>query len=227
MKLRFCIAMATTSLAALACVLALTLLPAGRWDYRQGWSLALACVAFSVAKLLLFIDKEELCRERMRPGPGMKWWDRIFYCLYMPSFLAVLVVGSLDTGRFGWSPGLHWCWYLAGWAAFVLGGALATWAAWVNTFFSSVVRIQSDRGHHVVHDGPYRYIRHPGYVGGILLAPGASVILGSLWGLIPAGATICLLLVRTYLEDLTLQRELPGYAEYATRTRYRLLPGLW
>lgn len=212
---------------ALICVLALTLLPAGRWDYRQGWALSLVCMLIALAKCMLFADKKDLIRERRHPGPGTKWWDRVFYALFLPSFLAILVVSGLDVGRFGWSPGLHWAIYAAGWVAFVAGTLLSTWAAWVNTFFSSVVRIQSDRGHYVVQDGPYRHVRHPGYTGVMLFAPGTAIMLGSLWALVPAAVTIILLAIRTYLEDTTLQRELPGYAEYATDTRFRLLPGLW
>jgi len=227
MKIRFYMTMAGATLLAAACVLALALLPAGRWDYWQGWTLSIACAAFSLGKFLLFAHKKDLICERMHPGPGTKWWDKLFYALYMPAFLGVVVVGGLDAGRFVWSPAMHWSVYLAGWTAFLAGGALATWSAWVNSFFSSVVRIQSERGHRVVREGPYRYVRHPGYVGGILLAPGTALVLGSLWALIPAGATIILLVARTYLEDAMLQRELHGYGEYAAETRYRLLPGLW
>jgi protein-S-isoprenylcysteine O-methyltransferase Ste14 len=98
---------------------------------------------------------------------------------------------------------------------------------WVNNWFSSTVRIQMDRDQHVVQDGPYRYVRHPGYVGGILMAVSASLILGSLWALIPASIVVLLLVIRTYLEDTTLQKELPGYADYTKKVRYRLVPGLW
>ena len=94
-------------------------------------------------------------------------------------------------------------------------------------FFSSVVRLQNDRGQEVVQQGPYRMIRHPGYVAGSLMAISISLVLGSLWGLIPAGAVLILLIIRTYLEDTTLQRELPGYSDYARKVKYRLIPGIW
>ena len=90
-----------------------------------------------------------------------------------------------------------------------------------------MVRIQTDRGHHVIQHGPYRFVRHPGYVGGMALALSSAVALGSLWALIPAGVAASLFVVRTALEDATLQRELPGYAEYAQKVRYRLLPGVY
>ncbi len=227
MRKRLYIITVVRSFLVLICVLVLTLLPAGRWDYWQGWALAIASVLITVAKSVLFADKKDLAKERRHPGPGTKWWDKVFYTLYLPAYLAILVVSGLDAGRFRWSPSLHWALYAAGWCAFVAGTLLSTWAAWVNRFFSSVVRIQTDRGHHVIQDGPYRQVRHPGYVGVMQFAPGTAIILGSLWGLVPAAITIILLVIRAYLEDTTLQRELSGYAEYATKTRYRLLPGLW
>jgi protein-S-isoprenylcysteine O-methyltransferase Ste14 len=104
---------------------------------------------------------------------------------------------------------------------------LMTWAMAVNNYFSLVVRIQKDRGHTVVTGGPYHYVRHPGYVGGILFQLGTPLLLGSMWALIPAGLTVLLLVVRTALEDRTLLKELEGYQEYAQQTHYRLLPGLW
>ena len=97
----------------------------------------------------------------------------------------------------------------------------------VNRFFSSVVRIQVDRGQVVINSGPYQFVRHPGYVGGILLYLALPLVLGSLTGLIPAACSIMILVVRTYLEDITLQKELPGYQEYAMTVKYRLLPGVW
>ena len=117
--------------------------------------------------------------------------------------------------------------YVAAYVVLVVAYGLVLWAMWTNRFFSSVVRIQTDRGHHVVHDGPYRFVRHPGYVGAILLGLASAVALGSLWALIPAGLMAMAVIVRTALEDATLKRELPGYAEYASRVRYRLLPGVW
>ena len=89
------------------------------------------------------------------------------------------------------------------------------------------MRIQHDRGHEVIQTGPYKYVRHPGYIGGILMAISTALVLGSLWALIPAGIVAILLIIRTYLEDITLQKELPGYAEYAKNVRYRLLPLVW
>jgi protein-S-isoprenylcysteine O-methyltransferase Ste14 len=97
----------------------------------------------------------------------------------------------------------------------------------VNRFFSAMVRIQADRGHRVVENGPYRWMRHPAYAGGVIANLATPLMLGSAWALIPAGLTVALVVLRTSLEDRTLQAELPGYAAYAARTRYRLVPGVW
>ena len=96
-----------------------------------------------------------------------------------------------------------------------------------NRFFSTMVRIQEERGHVVASSGPYRYVRHPGYVGYITAAFATALALGSLWALVPAGLGMCAFVVRTALEDKTLQKELAGYKEYTQRVRYRLLPGVW
>jgi protein-S-isoprenylcysteine O-methyltransferase Ste14 len=109
----------------------------------------------------------------------------------------------------------------------VLGYALFLWAMASNAFFAEGVRIQQERGHTVTTGGPYRYARHPGYVGAILSQAATPFLLGSAWAIIPAVASAALYVVRTYLEDQTLRQELPGYEAYAQRTRYRLLPGVW
>ena len=104
---------------------------------------------------------------------------------------------------------------------------IGVWSMAANAFFSMIVSIQKDRGHTVVTDGPYRYVRHPGYAGSILFTIATPLVLGSLWAFIPCGLAAALFVVRTALEDRTLQEELPGYKEYAQQTRYRLLPGIW
>jgi len=96
-----------------------------------------------------------------------------------------------------------------------------------NIYFSTTVRIQDDRGHRVVSSGPYQFVRHPGYVGMILIYLGAPIMLGSWWALIPGGLNGVAFIVRTALEDRTLQNELSGYSDYAGRVPYRLLPGVW
>jgi protein-S-isoprenylcysteine O-methyltransferase Ste14 len=140
--------------------------------------------------------------------------------------LPLWVVAGLDV-RFHWTGGMPVAFHLGGLLANVLGYALFLWAMVSNAFFAEGVRIQQERGHAVATGGPYRYVRHPGYVGAIVASVGTPFLLGSLWGLIAAVLSATLYVVRTGLEDKTLMQELPGYADYARQTRHRLLPGFW
>jgi protein-S-isoprenylcysteine O-methyltransferase Ste14 len=112
-------------------------------------------------------------------------------------------------------------------AVAILGYAFSTWAILENRYFSSVVRIQTDRGHTICSSGPYRYVRHPGYTGGLIWYLMTPLILGSLWVYTPTLLVLVLTVLRTYLEDITLQAELPGYQEFTHKTRYQLIPGIW
>lgn len=208
-------------------ILAAMFILAGRMSYWQAWAYGTLGLLFGVVVAVLFAGKPDVIEERVRPGPGMKWWDKVFFVLYLPSFLAILVLASLDAGRFHWSPALPTGVYAGSYLLLVVAYAMVLWAMWTNRFFSSVVRIQTDRGQYVVQEGPYRFVRHPGYVGAIPLGLASAVALGSLWALIPAGLMTVAVVVRTALEGATLQRELPGYAEYARKVRYRLVPGVW
>jgi protein-S-isoprenylcysteine O-methyltransferase Ste14 len=156
----------------------------------------------------------------------VKRWDQVLSTVAGLPTLALPIVAGLDE-RFAWSPPLGLAVHLLGLAVYVLGQGLFSWAMASNKYFSTLVRIQMDRGQTGATGGPYRYVRHPGYTGYSVFSLGTSLALGSLWALIPAGLTACLLVVRTALEDRTLQEELAGYREYARRVRYRLLPGIW
>lgn len=208
-------------------LIALLFVSAGRLGYRQGWLLTALMAAQVVVILIQAYRDTSLTGERMKPGPGTKAWDKVFVALYFPTSTAILVVSSLDAGRFGWSPEFPiWVYPIAA-AVFVAGFSFTRWAMQKNRWFSSVVRIQDDRGQQVVRDGPYRFMRHPGYVGIIASDASAPFILGSLWGLVPAGIVVLLLVIRTALEDAALKKELFGYTEYAEEVQYRLLPGVW
>ncbi len=200
---------------------------AGRLTYWQGWVYGGVSIILFVTSAPMFINKTDLIKERQRPGPGVKWWDKIFFALYVPGYIAVYIVGCLDAGRFGWSPQLPASVYAIGYTVLAASHFLVMWAMWTNRFFSSAVRIQTDRGHAVVQDGPYRFVRHPGYMAGILMGGCIALVLGSLWALIPAAFVAVLVVVRTYLEDITLQRELAGYGEYVEKVKYRIVPGIW
>jgi len=205
-------------------------LAAGTLQWPMGWVYyGVTATAALVSRALVALVHPDLLAERaqLQRAEGVKPWDRslsLIVGLIAP--LVSLIVVGLDK-RWAWSQPLPTWVALAAVALFVLGYAFSTWAMVANRFFSGVVRIQKERGHHVVTGGPYRIVRHPGYVGGAVAAVATPLLLGSLWGLIPALAYVVLITVRTALEDRALQEELPGYVEYAQRTRYRLLPGVW
>lgn len=208
-------------------VVGLNPLLAGRWDYWQGWVFSAVMVMIIAISLVLFRDKLDLAQERMHPGRGVKWWDKIIFAGFSLFTLLAWVVGVLDTGRFGWSSEFPVWGYLLSYLVFFFSVFMFTWSMMANKWFSSVMRIQKDRGQQVCQEGPYRYMRHPGYVGGILLALSMGLVFGSYRSLIPGLIATVFLIVRTYLEDRTLQMELPGYLEYTKKVRYRLIPGVW
>jgi protein-S-isoprenylcysteine O-methyltransferase Ste14 len=191
------------------------------------WAWAYLGVGMGILIINALVMPPELIAERGRTDKrDIKAWDRVLTTLIILPTLGVPIVAGLDE-RFGWSPQLALAVHLIGLAFIALGQGLFTWAMVSNKFFSTSVRIQIDRDHAVASSGPYRCVRHPGYVGYILSSFATAVALGSLWALIPAGLTMCLFIVRTALEDKTLQEELDGYRDYAARVRYRLLPGVW
>ena len=206
---------------------ALVFVPAGRLDWAAGWLYVAALIAgLVVSYRFVRARNPELIEHRMRFGKGTKAWDKIWLWLFSPVFLSVYVVAGLDTVRFGWSEMPAWLWP-PGLALYAAGTALFTWPMTVNPFFEKTVRIQTERGHRVIDTGPYRYVRHPGYVGFFGWILSVPLLLGSWWAFMPALAAVALVIVRTALEDRTLQEELPGYAEYASRVRFRLVPTVW
>ena len=156
-----------------------------------------------------------------------KAWDKALAPLMALSIgFPVVIVAGLDH-RYHWSSVLPLWLIVTGFLLIAFGYAFAAWALAENRFFSSVVRIQTERGHEVCDTGPYRFVRHPGYAGNIAALFGIVLALGSAWTLIPAAAASVIAAIRTALEDRTLQEELPGYRDYARRVRYRLLPGIY
>ncbi len=200
---------------------------AGSLAYWQGWVFVSLTAAQVVFSFVLLAGMPDLVRERMRPGPGTKRWDAVLVAVYSLFSLLLIPFSAADAGRLHLSPVIPAWAYAAGWVLFVASYGLSTWSMRVNRWFSIVVRIQTDRGQRVVSDGPYGVVRHPGYVGGIGGALATPVILGSLWGLVGSGVAILLLVLRTYLEDRTLIKELPGYADYTRKVKWRLVPGVW
>ncbi len=169
---------------------------------------------------------EGLIEERMSRKPDVKRWDRYFVGLVAVFTLAELIVPGLDH-RWGWTGPQPMWESLLGLALMIVGTAGLSWAMRVNRFFSAVIRIQEDRGHHVVSQGPYRFVRHPGYAFWALRTVGVPLLFGSNWTFIVAGLFILMFVVRTGLEDRVLREELVGYSEYADKVRYRLVPEIW
>lgn len=209
-------------------ILALCLfLPAGTWAWTRGWLFfGVMVVAGVVMTLYLRRVNPEVIAARVNRHEGTKGWDRVLMALFLPTMASILPVAALDDGRYHWSH-VPWWACVAGYILVLAGLAGLTWAESVNKFFEPTVRIQVERGHHVIDGGPYALVRHPGYAAAFLLVLGLPLSLGSYWALIPAVVSYVGLIVRTALEDRTLHAELPGYQEYARRVRYRLIPGLW
>jgi len=202
----------------------------GDFGWWQAWIYSLLIVVAGIGGRMwaerrhpgLLAERQDL--EKMKDA---KAWDKVLAPLMALSLgYPLVIVAGLDH-RLGWSP-VFPPWLIAPGVILVLiGYAFATWALAENRFFSSVVRIQTERGHVVCSSGPYRVVRHPGYAGNILALPGIVLALGSVWTLVPAALAVIIAVLRTALEDRTLQEELPGYADYARHVRYRLIPGVY
>ena len=200
---------------------------AGRVDWWAAWAvLAVWVIWFAAMDFVLLRLSPDLMAERLSPPKDAKPWDRALVSILRLTELARYILAGLDQ-RYGWTGSFPLSAQMAGMSLCVLGGGLFFWAMASNGFFSQVVRIQTDRNHTVASTGPYRRVRHPGYLGMILFEVGLSTLLGSWWAILTAGLCAVLLVVRTALEDRTLQAELPGYAAYARQVRYRLIPWVW
>jgi len=200
---------------------------AGRINYWQGWLYASVNIACLFLNSYALGENEELAEERSKVRSDTKSWDKKILALSALVLIITYVVAGLDSGRYLWSSRFHWSVHASGVILLLLGEALFLSAQKENKFFSSVVRIQSDRGHTVCDTGVYKTVRHPAYSGMIATAIGIPLILGSLWCFIPAVCSILLTVIRTSLEDKTLVRELNGYSEYVSRTPSRLIPHVW
>ena len=168
----------------------------------------------------------EVLAERGSKKENVEDWDKVMGKLIVLSMMSIFLIAGLDY-RWNWSQDIDSRLHLASIAVFILGCALEIWAMRVNLFFSDVVRIQLDREHKVCSSGPYKYVRHPGYLGMIVYYLATPLLIGSWWAMIPAFMMMTLLVIRAKLEDETLLKKLPGYEEYALRTKYRLLPRVW
>jgi protein-S-isoprenylcysteine O-methyltransferase Ste14 len=202
----------------------------GDFGWWQAWIYSLLIVVAGIGG--------RIWAERRHPGllaerqnieniQNAKAWDKVLAPLMALSVsFPLVIVAGLDH-RHDWSPVFPLWLIVSGFILISLGYAFATWALAENRFFSSMVRIQTDRGHVVCDSGPYRFVRHPGYAGNIPPLLGIVLALGSMWTLVPAAMALIIAVIRTVLEDQTLQEELPGYRDYAQRVQYRLIPGIY
>jgi protein-S-isoprenylcysteine O-methyltransferase Ste14 len=217
------------SLVGLAIMLVLLFVPAGTLDWPAAWAFL---VEFGIASTLItrWLQRHNpaLLEERMKPliQREQKPWDRKLMTAFLVLWCAWFIVMSLDAVRFGWS---HMPLWLQGIGAVAIAVSMYIMHLIMrtNTFAAPVVKIQAERGHRVVSDGPYAIVRHPMYGGTLLLIAGVPLLLGSWWGLAFAPIIVLLLAVRAVKEERTLMAELPGYTDYAERVRYRLVPYVW
>jgi protein-S-isoprenylcysteine O-methyltransferase Ste14 len=200
---------------------------AGKMDYIQGWIFLTTNIITALMNFWTIRNDSELMTERSKVGEGAKSWDKLLLGLSALTYIAIIVVAGFDSGRFQWSPNFHWSIYALGVILTIFGNVIFLTARKENKYFSSFVRIQTDRGHSVCDTGLYKIIRHPGYSGMTISLAALPLITGSIWSIIPTTIAIILLFIRTYYEDEALKKELSGYTEYAQSTRQRLIPKIW
>jgi protein-S-isoprenylcysteine O-methyltransferase Ste14 len=199
----------------------------GRIDWVWAWAYVAVSIGVVVINTLVILPRNpELIAERAEAKENTKGWDRAFTKIFLVPYFGTFLVAGLDI-RFGWSPQFALATQLIALVFVAAGYGLVSWAMMSNKFFSRTVRIQKDRGHTVATAGPYQYVRHPGYVGMLAYSLATPLLLGSLWALIPSVFMACGFIIRTSLEDKTLQEELDGYRDYAQRVKYRLVPKIW
>ena len=201
---------------------------AGTFHWPEAWVYIVIQFGWSaVLSVWLWSYDPELLKDRLKfMKKSAKGWDKVLTFVSMPFYIPYLVIPGFDAVRYQWSHVPVWAKIIC----FILVVVSFFWISWVmkeNTYLSRFVEIQEERGHRVITTGPYRFVRHPMYIGSAVLLLALPVALGSLYALIPVAFCVVIMIVRTYLEDKTLHKELEGYAEYAQKTKYRLLPGIW
>jgi len=201
----------------------------GAWKaaYWQGFLyLVLALVGVTLSHVLVPAGST-ITVDRAREIQAGRDWDRRLLGAYFLVNIVTFLVAGMDSGRFRWTPDIPVGVTVAGAVLMLVGQVLFALAKRENAFFSSTVRIQAERGHQVCDTGLYRVVRHPGYLGMLTSLLAFPLVMNSYWAFVPAGIGAALLVVRTVLEDRFLVEELPGYTDYANKTRSRLLPGLF
>ena len=201
---------------------------AGTFNWPEAWIYIVIQFGWSIAiSVFLWNHDIELLKDRMKfTKRSAKGWDKVMTFVSMPFYILYLVIPGFDAVRYQWSHVPVW----AKVACFIMIIPSFMWISWImkeNTFLSRFVEIQEERGHKVITTGPYRFVRHPMYISAMILMIVWPIALGSLYALIPTAFIVVFIIVRTFLEDKTLHKELEGYVEYAQKIKYRLLPGIW
>ena len=201
---------------------------AGRLDWFLGWLFVAVWALLKLVFIILLRWRDpDLLVERATRHENTQSYDRVIIPIYFVMAYGTIVLAGLDGGRFRWSGNLPRIVIILAYIIYLLGNFLAAWAVSANAFFSSESRLQTDRNQTVTSSGPYRYVRHPAYLAAILLWPVTGPMLESWWAIIPGLLAALMMVIRTVYEDRMLQKELPGYREYAQSVRYRLFPKIW
>lgn len=205
----------------------LLFLPAGSLKWLQAWFFIAAIGIFFLFYIFWGINKDpQQFEERSRKSENVKRWDRIIMGIYTGFLPTIFIIAGFDVVRFGWSE-MPVPFQVLAWLGLCVSAALIFWTVAANTYLSRYVRIQDDREQKVVAAGPYHYVRHPMYLGILVLFLSVGPALGSCYALIPGAAIDILFIIRTAKEDKTLQEELAGYQEYSEQVKYRLIPWIW
>jgi protein-S-isoprenylcysteine O-methyltransferase Ste14 len=212
------------TLFAIAMIGVMLFFSAGTWRLPVVWLYLGIDVALALAATILL--SADLMRERLRPGQG-NLDDLVFILSCVLLLPAHWVLAGLDMGRYGWSAPFPKSLQVIGFAGFTASMAFIIWAMKVNPFLSSLIRIQKERGHYVISDGPYHFVRHPSYAGAIVYMLCSALALGSWPSMLPVLVWSALLVPRTLHEEDMLFKDLEGYREYAKQVRFRLFPGVW
>ena len=205
--------------------------PAGTLWWWEAWVTIALWTLFGVVITPYLMKRDPaLLAERLKMVPlhkDQKVWDKVLMSLFFVAGISLYIIPGFDVVRYEWSDPLPVWLEISAMVLHLPCFVLLGWVMRENTFLAQVVKIDKERGHHVITTGPYALVRHPMYTVVIILLFAVPVALGSRFALILAVFLTILLIVRTYLEDRTLHTELDGYEEYAMKTRYRLLPGIW
>lgn len=203
---------------------AILFVTAGSFKWSWAWIFILTGVIILIINAMVL--PKEVIEERGKKKENVKKWDKILTTINIFPLLGIYILSGLDY-RFHWTNDLSSGIHIIGLSLVFLGSMIFTWAMVSNKFFSTMVRIQDDRDHKVATKGPYKYVRHPGYVGFIIMCVATPVSLGSLYALTMAILVGIIFIIRTKLEDKTLTAELSGYKEYSKQVKYKLIPFLW